>query len=1156
MSPRRRNRDSSPWSTKRSRSRSYSPGRRYRRSPRNDNRRRSRSRDKYAKRDQSSNNYRSDFIPHKGISSSRVPPPPPPTVHSISTATTYNPVPEPDYKNYGGYNQYNTMQPDYGQSAMTSQFNMSYPPPPSWGAAPTETHAMAAPPPWPVAPPIPAPIHQVQPVQQIQPLKENNFDNAPRDAAVAQEIQNQREELKKQRNDYLRKSDTMKKELKMLKEQMIDLIGSGDAPPSPTTKGYIDENEKLQGQIQKKINTIENVLDMLNGIIGEDDKKDNLTEKQKSESSDSSPSSSSSSSSSESDDDSSPERLKTKVIESMKSRKESQKNEEKKKEKRENNGVSENKFNFVFYDPEMNWCQTCNVFPKSAKDYLNHLHCKEHIDKVQVPPTPWHDDFRSDEFPHIENAQIKRVPIRGLQFFVPSRAWFCKLCKVWMGDLHCASLHLKSRKHSGKYDEFFQKNLTYEVEWMAERQKALDNLNRLISPNTRKISQAENVFDNIPLKLGSLKNSEDKQTKSKKSESKKSKSKKKRSKKHKKGSSSSTSNSSSSESEAGPIAEDRAASIRVAMRNIKNQQEDIKDDLTSKGGYNPMDADETERKKDDLIMTQWNTPQPIISESEKKLLEQLKGKLKNKPHDEPSKKENDSKKFNRDHIRRRSPIAKERSPATRSRQNRSRSRDRYRIRGDRRSRSINRYNRRSRSRDRDRRSRSRDRDRRSRSRRRNGSRGRSPYHWRGARRSISRERRRWSASKSKSRSKSRSSSASRRSSRIEKPSVRYPEFRPRISENESKRRSERERKLAGNVEEEGSERKKSPATSSSSSNKKTTTSTSSYAGGKKLPFIGRMPVLAKKQQEQNNENSNADLGDENMNQMRDPKSMEDGYSQYDNDGVYYDDLMPDPMQYASLMGAPPPPPPPMHAIDDKEILPPGIDEMETDFVPKPISEAPVPRKGPLPKDFEEALNIIFPGENKTDNKMDLPLETNTQINIETPHVDLQDIQENVVIETIIESINDNNRSDDNHDNTIEETIVDNIEIELQQIEMPPPVEISAINNEKTMETQEDTSKKTQNISNNSNSVPQVVTEETVINELSIALPEENIITSENKSIDEKNLYLSPEIKTSSNEKVLSPIPVPNPKQKEWRPEELDDLAMLGIDADDLAAQCI
>lgn len=43
----------------------------------------------------------------------------------------------------------------------------------------------------------------------------------------------------------------------------------------------------------------------------------------------------------------------------------------------------------------MHWCQTCNVFPKTAKDYLNHLHTKNHMDRESIE-TPWHTDMITD----------------------------------------------------------------------------------------------------------------------------------------------------------------------------------------------------------------------------------------------------------------------------------------------------------------------------------------------------------------------------------------------------------------------------------------------------------------------------------------------------------------------------------------------------------------------------------------------------------------------------------------------------------------------------------------------------------------------------------------------------------------------------------------
>ena len=117
------------------------------------------------------------------------------------------------------------------------------------------------------------------------------------------------------------------------------------------------------------------------------------------------------------------------------------------------------KFNYIIYDPELHWCKVCNVFPKTAKDYLLHLHTKEHTEKnMKVPAsTPWRESFqKSSEVTSHPDAPTKRAPIRGLQFFEPTTAWFCKLCEIFMGDTFCASLHLKSEIHSEKYAVSFE----------------------------------------------------------------------------------------------------------------------------------------------------------------------------------------------------------------------------------------------------------------------------------------------------------------------------------------------------------------------------------------------------------------------------------------------------------------------------------------------------------------------------------------------------------------------------------------------------------------------------------------------------------------------------------------------------------------------------
>ena len=66
-------------------------------------------------------------------------------------------------------------------------------------------------------------------------------------AAIAEEKKRQREDLKRQLDQYISRAEKMKRELKVLKDQKSDLLdGLGKRSPSPKTNGFIKENEKLQ----------------------------------------------------------------------------------------------------------------------------------------------------------------------------------------------------------------------------------------------------------------------------------------------------------------------------------------------------------------------------------------------------------------------------------------------------------------------------------------------------------------------------------------------------------------------------------------------------------------------------------------------------------------------------------------------------------------------------------------------------------------------------------------------------------------------------------------------------------------------------------------------------------------------------------------------
>lgn len=75
------------------------------------------------------------------------------------------------------------------------------------------------------------------------------------------------------------------------------------------------------------------------------------------------------------------------------------------------------KYNYVHYDPELHWCRTCDVFPKTAKDLLLHLQSEDHKKVAQErgmrDDTPWHHLPAEKELPYYEGAPKKRLPIKG-----------------------------------------------------------------------------------------------------------------------------------------------------------------------------------------------------------------------------------------------------------------------------------------------------------------------------------------------------------------------------------------------------------------------------------------------------------------------------------------------------------------------------------------------------------------------------------------------------------------------------------------------------------------------------------------------------------------------------------------------------------------------
>ena len=130
---------------------------------------------------------------------------------------------------------------------------------------------------------------------------------------------------------------------------------------------------------------------------------------------------------------------------------------------------------YRYFDQQQHWCKLCDVVVEKVSDYLSHLHSKDHEERVQatgVPSSPWHrkQPPQPEDDP---NREIMMIPFRGLQCIQPVKSWYCDLCDVWMGDVHCAQLHMNSTKHNDNYLKHSMERPGWAMNFAQDRQDAL-----------------------------------------------------------------------------------------------------------------------------------------------------------------------------------------------------------------------------------------------------------------------------------------------------------------------------------------------------------------------------------------------------------------------------------------------------------------------------------------------------------------------------------------------------------------------------------------------------------------------------------------------------------------------------------------------------------
>lgn len=164
------------------------------------------------------------------------------------------------------------------------------------------------------------------------------------------------------------------------------------------------------------------------------------------------------------------------------------------------------------------------------------------------------------------------------------------------------------------------------------------------------------------------------------------------------------------------------------------------------------------------------------------------------------------------------------------------------------------------------------------------------------------------------------------------------------------------------------EEKKQPARSYVITKKEepAATQTALANASKRMPMIGKMPVFKKlTTTEKKIESQPEEKREEKQNYSA--ESLDEKNKQED-----WNDLMPDPMQYTAMMNASQPT---QNVVQEQPDAPPGLDpDVDSEFIPKPISDAPPPRKGPLPKDLQATLDILFDGDSRKQVVMEAPVE--------------------------------------------------------------------------------------------------------------------------------------------------------------------------------------
>ncbi|XP_072266424.1 zinc finger protein 318 [Pyxicephalus adspersus] len=107
---------------------------------------------------------------------------------------------------------------------------------------------------------------------------------------------------------------------------------------------------------------------------------------------------------------------------------------------------------FEYYDCGSHWCEDCNGSFKTVPEFLLHFHEKQHSECLKLPKKPWVKNIKEPEVTTPKKQKVN-VPLKGAEFIVPTRGFYCSLCEQSFVDHIEADKHLRTYAHNDKFKQ-------------------------------------------------------------------------------------------------------------------------------------------------------------------------------------------------------------------------------------------------------------------------------------------------------------------------------------------------------------------------------------------------------------------------------------------------------------------------------------------------------------------------------------------------------------------------------------------------------------------------------------------------------------------------------------------------------------------------------